>query len=121
MLVISELEGTAEVGSAEGSAEGSVVDMDPVGSAEDTVGDMYPHSQEAELDMEALAEELDMEALAEELDMEVLAEGTEVDTPDRYLLLLSAEVMVPEVDLEEAVVPDTEVEATDTDAHIVES
>jgi hypothetical protein len=29
--------------------------------------------------------------------------------------------MVPEVDLEEAVVPDTEVEATDTDAHIVES
>jgi hypothetical protein len=73
---------------------------------------MYPHSQDAELDTEALAEELDMEASAE---------GTEVDTPDQYLLLLSAEVMVPEVDLEEAVVPDTEVEATDTDAHIVES
>lgn len=121
MPVISELEGTAEVD----SAEGTVVDMDRAGSAEDTVGDMYHHSQDTELDTEALAEELDMEALAEELDMEALAEGTEVDTPvDRYLLLLSAEVMVPdtEVDLEEAVVPDTEVEATaDTDAHIVES
>lgn len=119
MPVISELEGTAEVD----SAEGTVVDMDRAGSAEDTVGDMYHHSQDTELDTEALAEELDMEALAEELDMEALAEGTEVDTPGRYLLLLSAEVMVPdtEVDLEEAVVPDTEVEATDTDAHIVES
>jgi hypothetical protein len=53
--------------------------------------------------------------------MEALVEGTEVDTPDRYLLLLSAEVMVPDTEVEEAVVPDTEVEATDTDAHIVES
>jgi hypothetical protein len=120
MPVISELEGTAE-GSAEGSAEGTVVDTDPVGSAEDTVGDMYPHSQDTELDTEALAEEPDMEALAEVLDMEALAEDTEVDTPDRYLLLLSAEVMVPDTEVEVAVVPDTEVEATDTDAHIVES
>jgi len=88
MPVISEVEDTAEVG----SAVGMVADMDSVDSAEDTVADMYLHSQDTELDMEALAEEaeLDMGALVEdtELDMEALAEGTEEDTPDRYLLLL---------------------------------